>query len=217
MTRAFHIKLNVSGARIVLVVIYLVGVLGFSWHVSAGLFKQLTGITLLLSAMLMFWFHQSWSVKQIFVLLGVALIGFGAELLGVNYGLLFGHYNYGASMGPQWKGTPLLIGLNWLVLAYGIYAFFPRMRLAWHFPLWASALMVVFDLVMEPVAVHIGLWGWQGNLIPLKNYLDWYLVSLLIFYFLRFSRIPVRNQLAAFLWGVQFFFFVLLGLIYRLY
>ena len=41
-----------------------------------------------------------------------------AEILGVNYGLIFGKYDYGDNLGLKLLGVPLLIGLNWVVLTF---------------------------------------------------------------------------------------------------
>ena len=38
------------------------------------------------------------------------------EAIGVNTGLLFGTYEYGANLGFKIFGVPLIIGVNWTVL-----------------------------------------------------------------------------------------------------
>ena len=38
------------------------------------------------------------------------------ESLGVNYGLIFGNYEYGNNLGFKFFGVPFLIGINWIIL-----------------------------------------------------------------------------------------------------
>jgi uncharacterized membrane protein len=41
----------------------------------------------------------------------------------------------------------------------------------------AAILAVVFDYVLEPVAINLNYWQWAYNIIPLQNYLAWFLIS----------------------------------------
>jgi bisanhydrobacterioruberin hydratase len=43
-----------------------------------------------------------------------------------------------------------------------------------------SVLMTLFDLVMEPAAVRLGYWTWQGGTIPLQNFISWFVLALLL-------------------------------------
>ena len=66
----------------------------------------------------MFIFLQSKSPKKEWLTIFlVYIITFFSEWIGVNYGLLFGSYSYGNSLGFKIGGVPLLIGLNWVLLA----------------------------------------------------------------------------------------------------
>jgi putative membrane protein len=33
---------------------------------------------------------------------------------------------------------------------------------------------------MEPAAVNLGFWSWEGGQIPLLNYISWFLISLFL-------------------------------------
>ena len=48
----------------------------------------------------------------------IAIVGIFAEWLGVNYGLIFGNYEYGPNFGPRIGGVPYLIGVNWAFLSF---------------------------------------------------------------------------------------------------
>jgi putative membrane protein len=135
------------------------------------------------------------------------------EAIGVNTGVIFGEYAYGSVLGIKIWGTPLMIGVNWLMLTY----------MAWDMTGWikipvflrvpaSSLLMVLFDFVMEPVAITMGMWTWSGNVIPLQNYLAWFVISLMFFTLTALMKIEVRNKISIPLWLILFTFFILLQL-----
>jgi putative membrane protein len=75
-----------------------------------------------------------------------------------------------------------------------------------------AAILVLLDLLIEPVARHYNYWHWTNNIIPLKNYADWFFVSaamLLAFERFRFKR---QGIVAPVLLVVQFVFFAVLWL-----
>ena len=199
--------------KIIIAVLYGVGIIGFSIPSFYDVFVRLTPFNLLLTLSVLFWFHERWTLKTGLLFLGIAVIGFVAELVGVNHQLLFGHYKYGLALGFKIWNTPLLIGVNWLILSYCIAVFLNRFRSQWFFPFVAATIMVVFDFFMEPVAIGLQMWTWQSEQIPLKNYLDWYLVSLLIFALIRAGKMNWKNPLAGWILLVQFIFFIGLNVI----
>ena len=54
--------------------------------------------------------------QEILSILLIFFIGMLAEGLGVNYGLIFGKYDYGNNLGFKLFGVPFLIGINWIML-----------------------------------------------------------------------------------------------------
>lgn len=107
------------------------------------------------------------------------------EIIGVKTGLLFGDYEYGKVLGFTVFGAPATIGLTWLLVCLS----------AWHivalnkYQLWqkfllAGVLVLMFDLILEQFATAYGLWSWQGGVIPLYNYVCWFLVAQLWFFVL---------------------------------
>lgn len=175
----------------------------------------LTPMNLVLTAVAMLAF-SGLDRRTIAVGLLLGTLGYFVEVLGVHTGRVFGSYAYGDVLGVKVANVPLLIGLNWSMLVFAIGA--PLTRLRW--PVWSkvlagSAAMVALDLLIEPVAVHLGFWSWEGGVIPLRNYVAWSAVSVVFFavYFL----VPVRrdNPLAPYVLLAQVVFFaglnVLLG------
>ncbi|SFE74850.1 carotenoid biosynthesis protein [Sunxiuqinia elliptica] len=196
--------------KIILVIFYLVGILGFSLDLTYDLFVALTPLNLSLTAVVLLYFQQQWSVKTALILILVACIGFVTEWIGINTGWLFGNYSYGPALGLKLMDTPLLIGINWLLLAYGVFVLFSKINQRWYFPFLGALLMVLFDFIMEPVATALKMWSWESATIPLKNYFDWYLVSLLIFALMRAGRVSLKNPLAVWILGTQLVFFLAL-------
>ena len=44
----------------------------------------------------------------------------------------------------------------------------------------ACFLALIFDWVMEPVAVKLGYWQWENDRIPLYNYISWIIISTIL-------------------------------------
>jgi len=204
---------SLRAARIFLVIFYSVGVAGFSLPATHDLFQKLVPLNLLVSISLLFLFHESWRLKHILVFAGIALAGFLLEMAGIHTGLVFGSYAYGDALGLKLFSTPLLIGANWLLLVYCIYVLLPKINGRWVYPFLGAALLVVFDVVMEPVAIATDMWSWQGGTIPLKNYVTWYIVAAIMLFVLQQFKIRYSNMLAGWLLAIQFLFFLILGFI----
>jgi putative membrane protein len=81
----------------VIVVLYAVGVFGLlsPWR---HLFQMATPITLFISACLLIWNHVNKNWKLVWFGSAAFVVGFGSEYLGVNYQLIFGNYQYGATL-----------------------------------------------------------------------------------------------------------------------
>jgi putative membrane protein len=108
----------------------------------------------------------------------IFILGFFSEWIGVHTGLLFGRYWYGMNLGPKLSGVPFIIGINWAmltILASGIAVKWTK-NLTFQ-ALIAAALMTGIDVLMEPVAIRNDYWHWHNGVIPLYNYLCWFVVS----------------------------------------
>lgn len=201
--------------KIIVVLWYLVGIAGFVISPLRPIFQMLTPWGILVAAILLMYFHEPRNQKNWLTFAGIALVGFFTELIGVNTQLLFGNYIYGEVLGFKLWSTPLTIGLNWLVLVYCISSLTKPIRNRWYFPLVGAAAMVAFDWIMEPVAIATGMWSWVGGSIPLKNYMDWFLISGFIFLMVRILKIEINNRIASILFFMQVIFFLALNILIR--
>jgi uncharacterized membrane protein len=198
--------------KIVVVIWYLVGIIGFMNRSLQPIFQKLTPFGMVAAAVLLLFFHEPKNRRSWLIFSGIVLFGFVVELIGVNTQLLFGFYKYGDSLGPKIWNTPLVIGINWLVLVYCISALGKSIRDSWYFPLIGAFCMVIFDWLMEPVAIATDMWAWAFDSIPQKNYIDWFLISGFLFLIVRILKIEINNRIAGIVLLMQFIFFLALNL-----
>jgi len=194
------------------IIFYLVGLVGLSLSRYRELFQMLTPLNLLISAFILFFYNSKWDTKHIIAFVVVLIFGYGVELLGVSTGVVFGSYSYGETLGLKIGGTPLLIGVNWLMLIYMVYLITGNLKIKASGQIILGAfLMVMYDLFLEPVAIRLDFWSW-GNGIPIQNYLAWWLISVLFFTIWNRMKIKVNNPIAPTLFIIQFIFFVILNI-----
>lgn len=187
---------------------HLTGFVGLAFSQDKAFYLKYTPLTLLLTAGLLAAFQPERNLSFWLLLAQVFLLGLVAEVVGTNTGLLFGHYTYGATLGPQYMGAPWLIGLNWVMVTYlggTLAAYLPTSRVVR--VLVGAVLMVGFDLCMEPVAGRYDFWHWTGELIPMRNFRDWFLLALFLQILFVRTPFPKRNPLAPFVYLVQLLFF----------
>jgi len=197
-----------------LVVFYSVGVIGLLWPLSHPLFIKLIPIALLLSMGLVLLFHEdTFGPKTIVVFTLIYLSSFIIEAVGVHTGIIFGHYNYGDGLGLKVFDTPLIIGLNWLLLVYTTASVVDRLRLPGVPRVIMAALgMVVYDVILEQMAPALDMWYWLGDVIPFQNYLSWFVLAIIFHALFKLLHIKTSNRLAPTVLICQFLFFlVLLG------
>ncbi len=199
----------------VLLVLYAVGILGIGSNFWPP-FILLTPINLLVSLGLVLWNHPSKNTALVLFTALVFVIGWSAEWLGVNTGLLFGQYAYGKTLGPKIAETPLMIGVNWVMITYAAGMVVNQWALKqkkWLKIITAAVLMVGIDFFIEPVAPLLDFWNWENDIVPTQNYWGWLGVSLLVqFIFFKLMG-DNQNKAGSALFFIQLGFFVILNLI----
>lgn len=201
-------------AVFILIVFHVVGFYGLIYSNYQPYFLALVPFNLLLTNVILFLFHRSFS-RPFFIFAGVVFaVGFLAEVLGIHTGLLFGHYQYGAALGFKLWEVPLIIGLNWLMLVYtaGHVANYFKRAPDWVKAALAATLMVTLDYLIEPVAIHLDFWRWQGGQIPRSNYVGWLGVAIALQLYFQRSAFLKNNPLAPFVFFLQLVFFAALNL-----
>lgn len=195
-----------------LLLYYTVGIVGLLVPATRELFSRLIPFTLLMSACLLYLQHQGrFKSKVLLVFAFIFVASIVVEMIGVQTGVIFGTYKYGDSLGLKIMETPVLIGLNWLLLIYLTANIVQKTVLPALFRVPVAALlMVIYDIVMEQVAPKMNMWSWADNRVPFANYVAWFILSLLFHALLEWSGLKIKNKLAAPLLVVQFVFFVIL-------
>ncbi|MDX1906315.1 MAG: carotenoid biosynthesis protein [Bacteroidia bacterium] len=197
-----------TAAIVFLAVFHQVGLIGLNLEASRGLFQQLIPLNLVVSLGLLAWFHRPWSLQFGVFIFSIFWAGYLVELAGVTTGMIFGSYSYGQALGFKIAQVPPLIGLNWVMLLYitGIMARAATDNI-WLQASVGAALMVLLDILIEPMAIRFDMWYWAGGVIPLQNYFAWYVISWFMHYAFHMQRLPAHNQLAVPLYLIQLIFF----------
>lgn len=195
--------------RIILAILLLSYAAGIAGYLSpwSAQFALLTPFHLVLCFAYLLLYTQERNAKLWMFLAIVFVYTWCVECIGVNTGQLFGEYYYGRVLGPKILGTPLLIGINWLILVLSIGNLLKRVPQWWLRIVLSALLMTLTDVLIEPMAIRYGLWNWSTPDVPLQNYVMWFLVSLPIFTAYEAMHIRSENRIANWIWALQLLFF----------
>jgi len=211
------------------ILFHVSGLIGILYTPYREWFIGNTPLNLLLMAALLIWNQQKPNRDFIYFMLICFVTGMVTEMIGVNTGILFGNYAYGTVMGIKLMGVPLLIGVNWFVIVFCCLVLMEKMHhwvkakyLAEEMsppPAMLESLSVIvdgallamaFDWLMEPAAVELGFWQWEGQAIPALNYACWFLISSALIAFSRKLSFHKLNPFAVHLLVIQTLFFLTL-------
>ena len=195
--------------------VHISGLLGMVFY-DLDFFAGYTSLNLFLMSIILFANIKLNHKNQIFALLLIFLIGMLSEFIGVNYGLIFGEYIYGNNLGFKLFGVPFLIGLNWVILTVicaNIASFLIKNNSILQMIIVGTSLMLLIDIVMEPIAPKLDLWKFKNLVVPSSNYIGWLIISILTqtIYNIQFKE--KEFKLSFNLYTAIFIFFVSLNLI----
>jgi uncharacterized membrane protein len=188
----------------IIVVFHIVGFVGFI--INPSYFKSLSPVNLLLSFGLIVIMSQQTKWQFYGALCLVAVLGFFVEVLGVKTELIFGSYNYGQSLGYKWLSVPLLIGINWSMLLY-CTSQLSKFKNTFVNAFFGAALMVGLDFFIEQNASKFDFWYWKSNIIPIQNYIAWFVVAFLLNLLVQKHLAQKPNLTAKALYVIQLVFF----------
>ena len=198
---------------LLLIIVYAVGIAGVLIPLHED-FMKLTPLNLLFSMVVLFAYSNWRNIWFMRLAAIVFLAGMGVEILGVQTDFPFGAYYYGDVLGPKVFGVPLLIGFNWFFLVYAtvVIARQFKVRNVFLTAALAALVMVGYDYLLEPVAVHYDFWTWEAGFIPLSNYIAWFVISFLFCLPAAKWLAGEKNQVALPLLSLQCVFFVIINL-----
>ncbi|MBS0012262.1 MAG: carotenoid biosynthesis protein [Bacteroidales bacterium] len=196
---------------------YIIGFAGFVIGPTYDIFRNLISFSILLSAVLLLLYHRNWSSKFILTLIIIFVLGWLIELIGTKTGFPFGEYSYTRLLVPLLAGVPVILGLNWVFLVYCSFVITSFIPAAKSIRALAGAfLMTAYDFVLEPFAMHTGMWSWEGDKVPLSNYIAWFLASFIFIRLMYINPTEKQNKLGIFLFVYQLAFFASLVLTWKI-
>lgn len=199
--------------RIILLILYVVGAVGMLMPSTRTWFVQLSALNLAISFGALILSRKAKPLTFVVFLSIAFVIGISVELIGVHTSYLFGSYFYGNSLGWKCYSVPLIIGLNWGILTVTSSAIIHRFQLNKHVEaILAAILMVLFDYILEPVAIKLDYWHWTEGQIPVYNFICWMGVSYLLQLIYQRMKLAEVNKVAESLFLMMFIFFTLLML-----
>ena len=188
---------------------HISGIIGITYS-DASWFINFTSLNLMLSFILLL-LNIERSKKTLFLTLICFIVGMLAEIIGVNYGFLFGEYVYGEVLGPKFMGVPLIMGILWCILVFMtgfiVQLFFDK---TWARIIVGISLMLFLDLVIEPVAPVLDFWTFKSGIASYQNYIGWTVISLPLQLVFHKVKLKIDGPFAFHLYFLQLLFFIIL-------
>ncbi len=199
---------------IFLYVVFFVGLVGHIITWIRPYMLLLTPFVLLITGIGVFYFsYRNGKYKFLLWCLVIYIFTFFAEVIGTKTGVIFGDYFYGNTLGLKILGVPLIIGFNWVIVILGAITIAEQIdKNIFLTALLTGTLAVLFDLVLEPVAVKLNYWEWHSGIIPLKNYYSWFGISFIASLLYDLIKVETIERLPENYFFIQFIFFALLSL-----
>lgn len=204
------------------------GLMGILFTPYRDWFVNNTPLILLIMFLLLSKSQMNPSKKYFIFFLIAFMTGMITEIIGVNSGLLFGHYQYSNVFGLKLFGVPLLIGLNWFIIVTCAGSFFnqilslvqqkfslnfSKIALVIYEIVGGAIIATCFDIILEPVAIQLNFWIWENSQVPISNYICWFLISAALLAVNRYFKMLERNSFATILFIIQGSFFLTLNLL----
>ncbi len=193
---------------------YGVGITGHIIEPLRELMLILTPLTLLFTGGLVIYSLVKKNSEIIKWLIFTYVLTFCLEVFGVKTGYIFGEYTYGSPLGLKVFDTPLIIGFNWVLVILGAILISRRIINKPVFIILVAPLFaVLFDFILEPVAMKLNYWSWEGNIVPAQNYIAWYLIALFFSAYFVLLKLNIRSKVIIHYFLIQLVFFMILNLV----
>lgn len=213
-TNPSSVRVPQKYAIFLIVSMHIAGIIGLALPQSRELFLWLTPFNLITTFLLLLDAHNDWRNSFKVYLLLAYIISFGVEAIGVNTGIIFGWYEYGSVLGIKLWDTPLLIGINWLILLLATSDVANRIHPNPYVrSVLAAAFMVALDFIIEPIAISLEFWTWDQVTVPFKNYVGWFVTAFILQLYYSFTKTTPENNRSMWVLGAQIAFFSILNFI----
>ena len=195
-------------------VFHICGLIGIIYG-NKDWFIAFTPVNLFLSFFLLFVTQNELNNKNILSALSIFIIGMIAEILGVNYGIIFGEYEYLDNLGLKVLGVPILIGIQWILLTFitGSFSSYLFNKSKIKAIIFGAILMVVLDILIEPVAPEMGFWVFSSLKAPIQNYIAWFIIGIPVQILFQYGIDKKERTFSFHLLIIQFLFFGMINIL----
>ncbi|MEZ4913904.1 MAG: carotenoid biosynthesis protein [Chitinophagales bacterium] len=164
----------------ILLLLHGVGLVSFTQQIYYDFCLRTTPLVLLISAAMVLYAAADKNACWYRFVVYCILVAWFVEVAGVHTKAIFGAYTYGSTLGIKVLGVPPLIGVNWLLCIMGAASLSLYLGKHWKIgqnAFLAALITVLYDFLLEPVAIKLQYWSWENGLPTFQNYLGWWVVS----------------------------------------
>ena len=199
----------------IIVLFYTIGAVGAIIPSKSDWFLSLTPFNLLLTFCVVILAKKTSRLRFLLFLLLAFAVGIALELIGVHTGMLFGNYTYGNNLGTKIWGVPIVIGLNWGIVAVAATSVSAAINIRTTLkPLISAVIMTTIDMLIEPIAHKTDFWYWENNIIPIYNFICWFVVGVFLQYIFHLLKLDEKNKVYEVLLLTLITFFIVLNIHY---
>ena len=165
---------------------------------------------LILFLFLLYHGYIFWGITNISIFISITFfISMLMEILGEKTGIIFGgkyKYNLELTPGPNLFGIPIVIPIAWIMLIYmshNLFCFLGSFDLnrilnnSMDVSIIPCIMMVLVDLVLDPIAVDEKRWEWsiRGKYygVPLLNFFGWFINCLIIWVLFSYFSLTIKT------------------------
>lgn len=199
----------------IIVLFYTIGAVGAIIPSKSDWFLSLTPFNLLLTFSVVILAKKTSRFRFLLFLLLAFAVGITVELIGVHTGMLFGNYTYGNNLGTKIWGVPIVIGLNWGIVAVAATSVSAAINIRITLkPVISAVIMTTIDMLIEPIAHKTDFWYWENNIIPIYNFICWFVVGGVLQYIFHLLKLDEKNKVYEVLLLTLITFFIVLNIHY---
>ena len=199
----------------IIVLFYVIGAVGAIIPSKSDWFLSLTPFNLLLTFSVVILAKKTSRLRFLLFLLLAFAVGIAVELIGVHTGMLFGNYTYGNNLGTKIWGVPIVIGLNWGIVAVAAASVSAAINIRTRLkPVISAVIMTTIDMLIEPIAHKTDFWYWENNIIPIYNFICWFVVGGVLQYIFHLLKLDEKNKVYEVLLVTLITFFIVLNIHY---
>jgi len=205
---------TVSKGVTILLTTYILFIVGLRIDTLYDIVVRLFPLLIIVSLIILLYYQKHWNIRSLSFLFVIFFGGFFVQAIASETKLIYGEFFYGNTLGPKLFDTPILTGVIWLLLIYSAGCTIKNLKIGLMAQcLLGSFLLVLIDVLMEPVAKYMDFWSWKKDVIPFQNYFAWFVISFFMFLYCFNLKAKLRNEIAAYIFVIIAAFFLVLNIV----